>query len=521
MVNKALFKATRGYALPMADTLNKAGGVAYRLAAEEALAQYAVTGCFNNTFYANADEQLDEVLALAHQVDALFIAKLAVYARQTAHMKDMPALLLAVLSTRSPELFKQVFERVIDNGTMLRNFVQVMRSGVTGRKSLGTLPKRMVQNWFNDRSDAVLLNASVGTQPSLSDVLKMTRPRPQSAQREALYGYLIGKPVDAGLLPDCVQQYESFKQAGSGPMPDVDFRLLTAVPLQTEHWVQIARNAGWQMTRMNLNTFARHGVFGQKGMTQMIANRLRDEKLVRKARVFPYQLMAAFKMADDQVPVDVRDALQDAMEIALRNVPALDGHVYVCPDTSGSMGQPVTGYRKGASTKIRCVDVAALITAALLHGNRKAVGVPFDTQVHDLYLNRRDSVLSNTGKLAALGGGGTDCSAPLRWLNQRTATVDLVVLISDNESWFDPASNNGWMARRATPVMREWVQIKQRNPQAKLVCIDLVPNAHTQAGNCPDILNVGGFSDAVFTVLAQFAKGNQHQWLDQINGQPL
>lgn len=521
MVNKALFKATRGNALPMADTLNKAGGVAYRLAAEEALAQYAVTGCFNNTFYANADEQLDEVLALAHQVDALFIAKLAVYARQTAHMKDMPALLLAVLSTRSPELFKQVFERVIDNGTMLRNFVQVMRSGVTGRKSLGTLPKRMVQNWFNDRSDAVLLNASVGTQPSLSDVLKMTRPRPQSAQREALYGYLIGKPVDAGLLPDCVQQYESFKQAGSGPMPDVDFRLLTAVPLQTEHWVQIARNAGWQMTRMNLNTFARHGVFGQKGMTQMIANRLRDEKLVRKARVFPYQLMAAFKMADEQVPVDVRDALQDAMEIALRNVPALDGHVYVCPDTSGSMGQPVTGYRKGASTKIRCVDVAALITAALLHGNRKAVGVPFDTQVHDLYLNRRDSVLSNTGKLAALGGGGTDCSAPLCWLNQRTATVDLVVLISDNESWFDPASNDGWMARRATPVMREWIQIKQRNPQAKLVCIDLVPNAHTQAGNSPDILNVGGFSDAVFTVLAQFAKGNQHQWLDQINGQPL
>ena len=28
---------------------------------------------------------------------------------------------------------------------MLRNFVQIMRSGVVGRKSLGTLPKRLVQ----------------------------------------------------------------------------------------------------------------------------------------------------------------------------------------------------------------------------------------------------------------------------------------------------------------------------------------------------------------------------------------
>ena len=60
----------------------------------------------------------------------------------------------------------------------------------------------------------------------------------------------------------------------------------------------------------------------------------------------------------------VRDALQDAMEIAIENVPEIDGKVYVFPDVSGSMHSPVTGYRKGATSAVRCIDVAALVAAA-------------------------------------------------------------------------------------------------------------------------------------------------------------
>jgi 60 kDa SS-A/Ro ribonucleoprotein len=44
-------------------------------------------------------------------------------------MKDVPALLVAVLSVKDRDLFKAVFPRVMDNGKMLRNFVQIMRSG--------------------------------------------------------------------------------------------------------------------------------------------------------------------------------------------------------------------------------------------------------------------------------------------------------------------------------------------------------------------------------------------------------
>ena len=41
-------------------------------------------------------------------------------------------------------------DRVIDNGKMLRTFIQIVRSGAVGRKSLGTRPKRLVQRWLVD-----------------------------------------------------------------------------------------------------------------------------------------------------------------------------------------------------------------------------------------------------------------------------------------------------------------------------------------------------------------------------------
>ena len=55
--------------------------------------------------------------------------------------------------------------------------------------------------------------------------------------------------------------------------------------------------------------------------------------------------------------------------------------------------------------------------------------------------------------------------------------------------------------------MQEWTRFKARNPQARLVCIDIQPYGTTQAAEREDILNIGGFSDAVFEVIASFASG--------------
>nr|WP_244508921.1 RNA-binding protein [Rhizobium sp. NFR12] len=500
MVNKAIFKTYLGKLLPGTDTKNHEAAPAYTLTPREALAQYAVTGTFNGTFYADGADQLEAVKALALQVEPEFLAKVAIHAADKGHMKDMPVTLLAMLSGLQSEAFARAFPRVIRSGKMLRGFVQVMRSGATGRKSLGTRPKKLVQAWLERASTEQILRALVGNDPSLADVIRMVHPKPASEERKALYAWAIGKPHDYAALPDLVKALEAFRRDQTGRVPDVPFQMLTSLPLTREHWVEIAEKGGWQMVRQNLNTFARNGVFDVEGFAEALAARLADPDEVRKAKVFPYQLMMAWKTVSGQVPDVVRNALQAAMDVAISNVPSLAGNVVLCPDVSGSMGSPVTGFRKGATSAVRCIDVAGLMTAAFLQRNPKARVLPFENDVVSISLNRRDSVMTNATKLAAVGGGRTNCSAPLRKLADEKAKVDLVVFISDNQSWVDVDKSG-----QPTGVMTEWAKIKRINPAAKLVCLDIQPYATTQAPTRDDVLNIGGFSDAVYEVITSFA----------------
>jgi len=519
MANKSLFKSLVGRLIPATNAVNEERAPAYALSPKHQLAQYAATGCLNRTFYATADEQLAKVLELCAEIDAEFIAKTAVFCRERGLMKDMPALLLAVLSVQDRELLARVFPRVVDNAKMLRNFVQIMRSGAVGRKSLGSAPKRLVREWLDSRDPATLFKSNVGQDPSLADIVKMVHPKPKDESREALFGYFIGRDYAFDALPEVARNFEAYKNGDSRDVPDVPFQMLTALELGTAEWTAIARVASWQMTRMNLNTFARHGVFGQPGMTELLANRLRDAKAIAKARVFPYQLMVAYTMAsaNADIPREVSDALQDAMELALANVPVIEGRVFVCPDVSASMSSALTGYRNGATTAVRCIDMAALVAAAVLRKNPRTEVLPFDWNVVNVNLNSRDSVMTNASKLASIGGGGTNCSAPLALLNHRKAKGDLVIFVSDNESWVDAGAGRG------TATMSEWSVFKQRNPAARLACIDVQPYSTVQASEREDILNVGGFSDQVFDVVSEFARGelNADHWIGVIESVAL
>lgn len=526
MSSKSLFssksakKSVKKLVTKVVNTVNNAGGKAYSLSDKAALAQLAMTGCFNGTFYVSDKEQLKKTLELANKLPAEFVAKLAVYSRQRGLMKDMPAVLAAVVAGKDSDLLTQIFPKVIDNPKMLRNFVQVIRSGATGRKSLGTRPKKLIQDYLESLTDEQLFKADIGNDPSLQDIIKLVHPRPSSKKRSALYGYLLDKEYNKKDLCSLAKDFESFKKDLKGEIPDVPFQMLTALPLTRAHWEQIAENATWNQTRMNLNTFERHGVFADTKITQSIVNKLQNEEQVKRAKVFPYQLFTSFLNLDSKIPTKVSVALQKAAEVALENIPEFNGKVYVMVDTSGSMSSPVTGYRGTVTTKMRCIDVAALVAAAIMRKNPDVEVIPFDTQVHTHRLNPMDSIMTNAKTLAAFGGGGTNCSEALASVNRKSGKGDLVIYVSDNESWVD--SGNSYY-NRGTATMQEWNKFKTRNPDAKLVCIDITPNTTTQAHNRSDILNVGGFSDQVFDVIARFIElGNDKDlWVKTIESVKL
>jgi 60 kDa SS-A/Ro ribonucleoprotein len=251
-------------------------------------------------------------------------------------------------------------------------------------------------------------------------------------------------------------------------------------------------------------------------VTEAVAAKLRDREAIKRTRAFPYQLLAAFHAARAGVPAAVKAALQDAVEVAVENVPPFGpqgrAKVVVCPDVSGSMSSPVTGMRRGATSAVRCIDVAALVAAAVVRANPSARVLPFEQRVVHVELNPRDSIMTNAARLAAVGGGGTNCGAPLKLLADWGEDVDLVILVSDNQSWVDARADG------TTETMRQWQRVKERNPHAQLVCIDLQPYGTTQAAERAEVLNVGGFSDDVFDIVARFARGELEagHWVREI-----
>ena len=558
MANKKLFgSALPGRTVPKTDTTNRAGGKAYAFGPEHTLAQLACTGTFNDTPSATVADQLETIRKAASQCSPEFIAQCAVYAREKGYMKDMPAALAVILSTKDPALLDAVFDRVIDNGKQVRNFVQFVRSGAFGRKSLGSGPKRLVRRWFAERSDYSLFRASVGNDPSLADIIKLARPRPADVvkaakargdsveeaearvlARRALLAYLIGRTYEPAALPKIVQEFEAWKRGErtEGGVPNVDFRMLTSLPLTKEDWAEIAKRGGWHQTRMNLNTYARQGVFEITGMESVVAGKLIDAEAIRKGKVFPYQLLAAYLNTGPgtarsygysysrqpakpqvEVPQRVRLALQDALEIAVENVPATAGRVAVVVDTSGSMQSPVTGRRQGATSKVTCVDVAALVGATVMRKNPLAVVVPVDTRVHRTdMLNPRDSIMTNADRLRKLGGGGTDLGAAMRFLETATEAPDLIIMVSDNESWYDPSGQRR-RYYQTTGVQESWQRIRHRNPKAKMVCIDIQVTDNTQALDGHGVMNIGGFSDTIWETISRFVSGEGPQtWVDEI-----
>ena len=121
----------------------------------------------------------------------------------------------------------------------------------------------------------------------------------------------------------------------------------------------------------------------------------------------PYQLLIAYEKTVGAVPTRISEALQDAMDVAIRNVPRLSGKIAMGIDVSGSMHWPLSGQRGGGTSSVTCLHVAALCAAALLRQNRNSLVLPFHNRYQPCRLNPRDSVMTNAQKLRDLPSGGT------------------------------------------------------------------------------------------------------------------
>jgi 60 kDa SS-A/Ro ribonucleoprotein len=467
-----------------------------------------------------------------------FLACLAVYAREYGKMKDMPVVITAYLAVHAPWVFDGVAPLVLTNGKSIRNFVQVLRSGrIAGRKSIPRVARRYIAEWLNEAPEHVILNGSVGSDPSLADVIRMVHPKPANPVRAGLlhfvrHGrYASGATFDdkyrarGTTLPMLVANYMVAAQGGliAEDVRKLDFRLFERgyVEKRIELWKQLVPHMGWHALRMNLNTMERDGLFNEQNETaDLVLGRLGSLDLIRRTPMMPYQVFTTLKAVQDwgnAYMLSIRSALMVAVGAAFNRDPAEGGapriecSVAVAVDNSGSMNSPVTGHRQGATTTVTCSEAAAVLAVGIVAGSReRARTLVFDTQAREVDVSRVENLREAVSMLNSTGGG-TNVSSPLLTLMHGSGgkpLPDIVIVVSDYESWVALGKSERYASlSHQTHFMSVWREYRKRHPKAKLICVDMTPSATTQADlRAEGVYRVGGFSDAVFSYIDAVAK---------------
>lgn len=153
-----------------------------------------------------------------------------------------------------------------------------------------------------------------------------------------------------------------------------------------------------------------------------------------------------------------------------------------------------------------------------------SVVIPFDDKPYRAQVDPQDSILSLSARLAKYGGGGTNCSLPLTEASSTFGTRRFAgcVLVSDQESWIGTGRHGSTATLTAwRDFVKHQVRLHGGDAEPKLVCIDLQPYTTTQAPDRSDILNVGGFSDAVFSVVASFLSDDAGRFVAEVEAVEL
>lgn len=508
--------------------VNNAGGFTFKLDQWGVLDRFLMLGSENGNYYAKRDDVMkqgfDTVLKCIRADAQRAIARAVEYSTSGRAPKNDPCLLLLALAATkgSKEAQAAAYEalpQVARTGTHLFTFVSILNS--LGKWNAAA--KRGVAAWYKQRSAERLALQLLKYQSrngwSHRDVLRLAHVKPADEVQNNLFKYVV-------------KGAEALKQGDPVPQLLVDFEYLKHATDAKEvvRLVEQNRNLTWEMvpTQFLKDTSVMMALLPSMGMTALIRQlgrlsaigaldsmsqgqkiavaKLSDAEELKKQRLHPVTILQALKQyglgrgerGSGTWPVNQRivDALNDAFYASFSNVDDTGMGIVMGIDTSGSMWWESS--RVVGSPNLVAADVAACLAMAIVKNQSNYFVGTFDTSLREIKISpsmRLDDVLR---KLQSAYGGGTDCSAPMRYaLDRKMDGVDLFVTITDNETW---AGRHGHPAQALNQYRDRYVNT------AKSVVIGTSVSEFTIADpKDAGQMDIAGFDSAAPQIIADFA----------------
>lgn len=436
-------------------TTNRAGGVAYEQSDKLKLASILLTSFLKNQFYRNAKTTTKEIVDLAHKVEPLFAAKAAVYARNVFGMRSVSHVVAGELTAplSGQEYAKRFYEKVIfrpDDVTEILSYVKgnvshAMRKGF--RKALERFDDYQIAKYKGN-----------GKNIKLVDAVNIVHAHSPS----------ISRLVSGELKP--AETWETkLSKAGTSDNKD---------EAKAEVWHELLRERkiGYTALVRNLRNISTQA----PELIDVACELLRDEKLIKKSKIFPFQLLTAYNEMTDR---KLLAALSDAIDLSCQNCPKFEGDTLIAVDMSGSMG--------GKPREI------ASLFAAVMYKAMNARILMFDSQSEEYIANPLDSVMT-IAKNMPFRGGGTAFSAIFNGLNG--TKFDRIFILSDMQSW----GERYYWGGNVKELFNEYR--RKVNPETKLYSFDLQGYGDMQFPE-QNVFCVAGWSDKVFDVIEKLESG--------------
>ncbi len=394
-----------------ANTVNYAGGTAYKQEAKLELASLLATSFVTDGYYRGANDTLERMRELIGQVDPLFAAKAAVYARNTDGMRSITHAAAAELVARvkGEDWTKRFIDKVVrrpDDATEILAYYL----GQYGKPLPNALKKGLGSALGKFDEYQLARYRGEGKDISLVDVVNLCHPKPTDKNAEAL----------AALVNGTLRSTNTWdaKLTEAGRAGDEE-QVATA---KTEAWREQLESGriGYLALLRNLRNIADQA----PELVDLAIEKLTDETFVRKSLVFPFQFLTAYDAVGDHPKLVA--AVSDALDLSIANVPDL-GNTLVAVDGSGSMSATAAG------SPITMFEVGALFGASYFKKNHSDVGVFESGWRPAKGLNPSDSTLSLVRQITKLQHGySTNFNAIFDSAKKK---YDSIVIFSDMQAW--------------------------------------------------------------------------------------
>lgn len=446
------------------NTVNLAGGTAWKQDAKLELASLVATSMVQDQYYRSADQSLDRLRELIDAVDPLFAAKTAVYVRNEDGLRSITHALAGEIAARvkgkewTKDFYKAVVRRPDDATEILAYYTTHYGKPVPNslKKGLGASLGKF------DRYQLAKYRGG-GKTVSLVDVVNICHPRPTAKNTDAL------AELVAGTLRSESTWEAKLSEAGKSENVEA---------AKTQAWSELVleRKIGYFALLKNLRNICDQA----PEVVAAACELLQDEKLIANSLVLPFRYMNAFDQLRSYPQVLV--ALSNALDLSLSNIPDF-GNALVAIDGSGSMDNRVAG---GSLTY---KGVGALFGAALYKKNLSDVIVFGDTSGPVNGLNPADSTLTLAERInETCYGHGTNFHSIFEYATNSGKVYDNIIIFSDMQAWRD----GGWGYSDPRASFKAYKQLTGADPN--VFAFDLTGYGSSQFPE-NKVYQMAGFSD--------------------------